>query len=261
MNILVITGAALAVYFVLVWFLGSLLGLKATDLWILRGGLALIGVIVAGAYYWYSHEEPRRVGAFQRRAGYGRRTILERYRCPGARGGIPPGFLGTRPQGDARGHARVPDCGPRGIGEDVRDRSIRPGPRAAGRERVPGEHGRSHSRGELLVRAPRGVGGGRRQAAGRRRLLQPPAAQAAAGYAGAAVRQGRAGAARGGGVLLLRRVPPARRDGGALGSLPHSAGRSRRSRQVLWHTPPGVCGLHEDGPDSVLRRLRPQSQQ
>src|SRR5665811_1148758 len=53
MNILAITGAALAVYFVLVWFLGTVLGLKGSDLWILRGGLALIGIIVAGAYYWY----------------------------------------------------------------------------------------------------------------------------------------------------------------------------------------------------------------
>ena len=40
-----------------------------------------------------------------------------------------------------------------------------------------------------------------------------------------------------------------------------AARRSRRSRQVLRHAPAGVCGLHEDGPDSVLRRLRPQSQQ
>jgi type VI secretion system protein ImpL len=53
MNIYLITGSALAVYFVLVWFLGTLLGLKGGDLWILRGGLALIGLIVAAAYYWY----------------------------------------------------------------------------------------------------------------------------------------------------------------------------------------------------------------
>ena len=52
MNIYLITGSALAVYFVLVWFLGTLLGLKGGDIWILRGGLALIGLIVAAAYYW-----------------------------------------------------------------------------------------------------------------------------------------------------------------------------------------------------------------
>jgi type VI secretion system protein ImpL len=48
-----ITGGALAVYFALVWFLGTLFGLKGSDLWILRAGLSLIGLIAAGAYHWY----------------------------------------------------------------------------------------------------------------------------------------------------------------------------------------------------------------
>ena len=53
MNVYVIVSAALALYLVLVYLLGSLLGLKGGDLWILRGGLALIGLIATGAYIWY----------------------------------------------------------------------------------------------------------------------------------------------------------------------------------------------------------------
>ena len=53
MNVYVIISAALVVYFALVWLLGTVLGLKGADLWILRGGLALIGLLAAGAYLWY----------------------------------------------------------------------------------------------------------------------------------------------------------------------------------------------------------------
>ncbi len=53
MNVYAIVCSALAVYLVLVYFLGTLLGLKGGDLWTLRGGLALIGLIAAGAYVWY----------------------------------------------------------------------------------------------------------------------------------------------------------------------------------------------------------------
>jgi type VI secretion system protein ImpL len=53
MNVYLIVCSALALYLVLVYFLGSLLGLKGGDLWILRAGLALIGLVAAGAYLWY----------------------------------------------------------------------------------------------------------------------------------------------------------------------------------------------------------------
>ena len=53
MNIYLIVGGAFAVYMILVWLLGSLLGLSGADLWILRAGLALIGLAAAGVYLWY----------------------------------------------------------------------------------------------------------------------------------------------------------------------------------------------------------------
>ena len=53
MNIYVIVSAVLALYFVVVYFLGMLLGLKGGELWTLRGGLALLGLIATGAYLWY----------------------------------------------------------------------------------------------------------------------------------------------------------------------------------------------------------------
>ena len=48
-----ITGGILIVYLVLVWFLGSWLHLHDSDLWILRGGLWLIGLVAAGTFLWY----------------------------------------------------------------------------------------------------------------------------------------------------------------------------------------------------------------
>src|SRR5215471_9606865 len=48
-----ITGIVLLVYLVLVWILGDLLHLKSPDIWVLRGGLALIGVGAAAAYLWW----------------------------------------------------------------------------------------------------------------------------------------------------------------------------------------------------------------
>lgn len=53
MNIYVIVSLALTIYFLLAWFLGSWLGLEGSDLWILRGALALIGIAAAVAYIWY----------------------------------------------------------------------------------------------------------------------------------------------------------------------------------------------------------------
>ncbi len=53
MNAYVIVSGALALYLILVWFLATLLGLKGSDIWILRGALALIGLATAGLYLWY----------------------------------------------------------------------------------------------------------------------------------------------------------------------------------------------------------------
>jgi type VI secretion system protein ImpL len=47
------TGGALLVYLILSWFLGTWLNLKGSDLWILRGGLALLGLIAAGSFLWF----------------------------------------------------------------------------------------------------------------------------------------------------------------------------------------------------------------
>jgi type VI secretion system protein ImpL len=48
-----ITGVLLLLYLVLVWFLGSWFHLHAPDLWILRGGLALIGLVAAASFIWF----------------------------------------------------------------------------------------------------------------------------------------------------------------------------------------------------------------
>jgi type VI secretion system protein ImpL len=48
-----VTGILLILYLVLVWFLGSWFHLKAPDLWILRGGLALIGIVAAASFLWF----------------------------------------------------------------------------------------------------------------------------------------------------------------------------------------------------------------
>src|ERR1700685_3720563 len=48
-----ITAAALITYLIFTWFLGGMLGLKSPDIWILRGGLALIGIVGAAVFVWY----------------------------------------------------------------------------------------------------------------------------------------------------------------------------------------------------------------
>jgi type VI secretion system protein ImpL len=48
-----ITGVVLLVWLVLVWILGSALQLKSPDIWVLRGGLALIGIGAAAAFLWW----------------------------------------------------------------------------------------------------------------------------------------------------------------------------------------------------------------
>jgi type VI secretion system protein ImpL len=53
----------LLIYLVGVWILGSLLGLQGRDLWILRGGLALIGIIGAVVFVWFYTRISKRAAA------------------------------------------------------------------------------------------------------------------------------------------------------------------------------------------------------
>ena len=53
MVVYLITGIGLLLYLVLVWFLGSWFHLQAPDIWILRGGLALIGIAAAVVVLWF----------------------------------------------------------------------------------------------------------------------------------------------------------------------------------------------------------------
>jgi len=57
------TGAALLVYLILSWFLGTWLHLRGSDLWILRGGLAFLGLIAAGSFLWFYHRAKKAEGA------------------------------------------------------------------------------------------------------------------------------------------------------------------------------------------------------
>jgi type VI secretion system protein ImpL len=47
------TAAILVPYLVLAWFLGIWLHLRGANLWILRGGLALLGLLAAGVFFWF----------------------------------------------------------------------------------------------------------------------------------------------------------------------------------------------------------------
>jgi type VI secretion system protein ImpL len=55
----VITGTGLLIWIVLSWFLGTWFGLKGSDVWVLRGLLALLGMIAAAfASFWiYRHNK------------------------------------------------------------------------------------------------------------------------------------------------------------------------------------------------------------
>jgi type VI secretion system protein ImpL len=48
-----VTGGILLLYLVLVWFIGTWLGLHGSDIWILRGGLWLIGLVGAVSFLWF----------------------------------------------------------------------------------------------------------------------------------------------------------------------------------------------------------------
>ena len=53
MLVYLVTGAVLLVYLVLVWFLGTWMHPAGAGIWILRGGLWLIGLIAAGSFVWF----------------------------------------------------------------------------------------------------------------------------------------------------------------------------------------------------------------
>ncbi len=59
MVVYLVTGILLVLYLVLVWFLGSWLHLQAPDLWILRGGLGLIGIVAAASFLWFYRRAKR----------------------------------------------------------------------------------------------------------------------------------------------------------------------------------------------------------
>ena len=46
-------GASLVAYLILCWWIGTWLHLHGSDLWILRGGLALIGLLACGIFLWF----------------------------------------------------------------------------------------------------------------------------------------------------------------------------------------------------------------
>jgi|CZLA01.1.fsa_nt_gi type VI secretion system protein ImpL len=62
MGIYLATAIGLILYLVLAWFAGSWLHLQGTTLWMVRGGLALIGFIGAGAFLWFHHKLTRDAG-------------------------------------------------------------------------------------------------------------------------------------------------------------------------------------------------------
>src|SRR5579863_8961588 len=47
------TSIILLAYLVLVWFLGGWLHLHNPDIWILRGGLAFVGLVAAASFIWF----------------------------------------------------------------------------------------------------------------------------------------------------------------------------------------------------------------
>ncbi|MCL5743881.1 MAG: hypothetical protein M1541_08125, partial [Acidobacteria bacterium] len=54
-----ITGIVLLIYLILAFFMANLLGLKGSDAWVLRGGLAVLGLIGAGAFLWWYREKKK----------------------------------------------------------------------------------------------------------------------------------------------------------------------------------------------------------
>ncbi len=65
-----LTGSALAVYVMLVWIFGGVLGLRGPDLWVFRVAMAVIGALVAGLYLWYQFKSyASGIGPARKRGG------------------------------------------------------------------------------------------------------------------------------------------------------------------------------------------------
>ena len=63
MNVYLVTLAILLAYLVGVWFLPGVLRLEGRDIWLLRAGLALIGIAAAGVYLWFYRKQQREAAA------------------------------------------------------------------------------------------------------------------------------------------------------------------------------------------------------
>src|ERR1022692_3114874 len=57
MGVYGITAGILLAYLVLVWFVGTWLNLQGSHLWILRGGLAFLGLVGAGTFLWFHRKK------------------------------------------------------------------------------------------------------------------------------------------------------------------------------------------------------------
>jgi type VI secretion system protein ImpL len=57
MSVYWITGGILLAYLVLVWFIGTWMNLQGSHLWILRGGLAFLGLVAAGIFLWFHRKK------------------------------------------------------------------------------------------------------------------------------------------------------------------------------------------------------------
>src|SRR5262245_39514475 len=51
------TAAALVIYGVMSWLLGTWLHLKSPDIWILRIGLAILGLVAAAIFIWFRRRQ------------------------------------------------------------------------------------------------------------------------------------------------------------------------------------------------------------
>ena len=56
MGVYLATGAVLLIWLILAWFIGTWLHPRDAGIWILRGGLALLGLIGGGIFLWFHHK-------------------------------------------------------------------------------------------------------------------------------------------------------------------------------------------------------------
>src|SRR5262245_21550640 len=56
-------GGTLLVYLLLAWWMGSLLKLKSPEIWLLRAGLVLLGLVAAAAWAWFQPRISRKPAA------------------------------------------------------------------------------------------------------------------------------------------------------------------------------------------------------